>query len=458
MQSSPHSTPAPARSWREELAVQRRLIVPVVVGNLASMGMGVVDTVMVGDFGGDALGGVALAVLWAFGVATIPRAAAKGIDPIVSQAFGAGERHAAGAALVQGLVLAAAMSLPVALLHLVAAPGLALLGQPAGLLPLAGDYAAVMALGVPAMLGFVVLRQFLLGLGVARPSTVAVLVGNALNVGLNLLLMHGLGPWPGLGPIGCAWSSVVGQVAMLALLVWLTRRELAAWWPADALAAARDLAGIGRQAALGLPIGVQAAVEVWGFQAAGLMVGWLGETAVAAHTVAMNLATLSFMTPLGIGAAASTRIGNLLGAGRPWGRAAAVAMVSGAVVMGLSAALFSLLPGPLARVYTDDAAVVALAVTVLPVAGAFQLFDGVQVVGLGVLRGLSDVRVPVLVNVVAFWTVGLPLGWWLAFRAGFGVPGMWGGLMAALVCVSVAVSLRILWQHRRAVGPKSSGQ
>lgn len=438
-----------AVGFGDELRALSSLAWPVIIGNLGSMGMGVVDTVMVGGFGGDALAAVALANTWGFAVVVVARNTAKGLDPIVAQAFGAGDRAVAGQALVHGLVLALVMAVPVALLHLVAAPGLALFGQPAALLPLAGRYAAVLGLGVLPMLLFIVLRQFLQGLGVVKAITVAVMLANVLNVALNMLLMHGAGGLAGLGPMGCAWSTVVCQFFMLAVLLWLTRGTLRAWWPARWRSVAVDLAGARRVLSLGLPVGLQVAIEAWGFLFVGIMVGWLGEDALAAHTIALNLATVSFMTPLGIGAAAATRIGNLVGAGQPWGRAALTAVGAGATVMLASALIFTLFPATLAGIYTRDRTVVALAITLIPIAGAFQLFDGVQVVSAGLLRGLADVRLPAMINVVAYWGFGMPLGYLLAFRADLGAPGVWMGLVAALATVSGLLMLRIRRLHAR---------
>ncbi|MCK6506481.1 MATE family efflux transporter [Myxococcota bacterium] len=454
----PATAPVPGVTFQAELRALWRLAWPVVLSNLGAMGMGVVDTVMTGAFGGQALAAVALATTWGWGVAVVGRNVAKGLDPLVAQAFGAGAHERARRLLVQAVVLGLALSLPVALLHLVAAPGLALLGQPAALLSLAGQYAAVLALGVPMMMLVAFLQQFFQALGIVRPFTVAVVLANLLNAGLNLLLMHGVGAWPGLGPIGCAWSSVIGMAFMLAVVLLLTRRELARWWPGDWRRVARDRAGLRAVLVLGLPVGMQIAIETWGFQFAGVMVGWLGEAPLAAHSVVMNLATVSFMVPLGIGAAAATRVGHQVGAGQPWGRAAATALSCGAGVMLLSAGLFSTFPGRLAGLYTQDAAVLSIAVLLLPVAGTFQLFDGLQAVGFGVLRGLADVRVPALINILAYWLLGLPLGWALAFPAGLGARGLWVGLVVSLALVATSLLIRIAWLHRRGVRRVGEGE
>lgn len=432
-----------------ELRLLFGLAWPVIIGNLGAVGLWVADTVMVGQFGGAALAAVALASTWSFGVSVIARGAAKGLDPLVAQAFGRGDRFAAGRSLVHGLWMAAILSVPVILLHLVGGPGLRLLGQPESLLELAGAYSAILAVDVPFMLAFAVLQQFLQALGLMRPSAVAILLGNVLNIGLNQLFMHGLGPIAGLGPLGCAFATVISQVFMLGVLLILARRELRAWWPEGGLAVGRDLAGLWQVFSLGLPVGVQFAIETWGFQLAGIMVGWIGEVELAAHAIALNISTVSFMTPMGIGAAVATRVGQLQGAGRDWGLSAATGIGMGAAVMSLSAIVFTSLPAWLGGLYTNDLAVIAMMVLLLPVAGAFQLFDGVQVVSFGVLRGLADVRVPTAINLVAYWGMGLPLAWVLGFPLGLGARGVWMGLVLSLAVVAGLLLLRIRALHRR---------
>ena len=179
------------------------------------------------------------------------------------------------------------------------------------------------------------------------------------------------------------------------------------------------------------------------------MMGWLGTTQVAAHAVALNLASLAFMVPLGMSAAASARTGNLLGAGERWQAPGWVAIGLGAASMSVSGSLFLLFPHALAHLYSDDPDVIALAAGLLPMAAALGFFDGVQAVSFGVLRGAGDVRVPSLFNVVGYWLVGLPLGAWLAFGAGWGPYGIWAGIVMALFVVASLLVVRVRWTGRR---------
>ena len=192
--------------------------------------------------------------------------------------------------------------------------------------------------------------------------------------------------------------------------------------------------------ALGLPISVQRSLEFWVFSAVGLLMGTIGALEMSAHQIALNLSALSFMVPLGISGAAATRVGNAIGRGDTAGaaRSAWVCLGLGAGVMVLSATGFALLPGLLARAYTMDLQVVALAATLLPIAAAFQFSDSIQTVASGILRGTADTRWPAALTFIGFWVLGLPIGWWLAFRQGWGPAGLWWGLTLGLTVVADA--------------------
>ncbi len=451
---SPSASPAHPATAGGEL---RRLVVlawPVVLGQVGTMLMGVVDVGMVGRLGTGPLAAMALAHTWGFSSLIFARGATHGLDPLVAQAHGAGDRPGASRALLQGLVLAALLAIPVSLLHLVAAPGLGLLGQPVELLDEAGAWCAVLALGVLPTLLFFTLRQFLQGLERMRPATEAILLANVANVALNHGLMTGAWGLPDLGAVGCAWSTVICQLLMLA---WILGRML----PLRAayripLAGAVTLGGMGHLLSLGLPIGLQVSVEVWAFNVTNLMMGWLGPRFLAGHTVALNMASVAFMVPLGISAAAATRVGNLLGAGERWQRSGWLALGLSAAAMVVSGTLFLTLPEGLARLYTDDPEILAVAVLLIPLAGLFQLFDGFQAVSYGVLRGAGDVRLPMLVPVFAFWVFGLPVAYTLAFQQGLGPEGIWWGLIGALAVAALLLAWRIRVTGRRGgtrVGP-----
>jgi MATE family multidrug resistance protein len=423
-----------------ELAATWRLAWPISAAMLAMMGMGVVDTLATSRLGGDAMAAVQMANSWYFGVGVLLFGTFRAVDPLVSQGHGAGDTRAVGRALVNVMVLAAALT-PVWMAALwAAAPGLAFFEQPAAQIPTAATFCRVLSLGVPASLAFNALRQVLQGIGVVRPATIALVAAVVLNAVLVYALVFHLG----FGTIAVAAATACCSWFMLAALAWGTREV---WRPM--IAEGPTLAEVARLGWLGAPLGVQMAMEGWAFIVSSLFVGQLGPVPLAAHAVVSNCVTVSFMVPLGVGNAASTRVGNLIGAGEPWGRAAVASLILGAGSMLISGSLFFFAPGAVASLYDPEASVLALVVTLLPIGGAFQLFDGIQVVAFGILRGAGDYKLPSLANLVGYWLVGLPLGWWLAFERGWGAAGVWLGLFAALSLVAALLLVRVRATWRR---------
>ncbi len=376
----------------------------------------------------------------------------RGLDPLLAQAWGAGDRARLAAGIGGAVRLAVAMSVPIIGWHALAGPGLRLLGQPTEILPDAAAYCGMVALGVLPQLVFAAIGQGLQGMGRMRSPMIAVIVANLANVLLDGTLMLGWFGVPSLGATGCGIATTGSRFVMLGVLLLASARALAplraldvpatAWW-----ALLR----------LGWPVGVQTSLEVWAFHIIGIFAGWLGPAPLAAHAVALSITSVTFMIPLGLGAAAATRVGNLIGAGYTWGRSGAVAVLSGAAVMTWSGLMLLAAPSQLAGLYTDDAAVIALAIAVLPIAAGFQVFDGIQVVAFGVLRGVGDVRLPSLANVVAYYLLGLPLAYVLGVRGGFGLPGLWLGLAVSLLVVATLLLTRLRQLATRGAVPPATG-
>jgi MATE family multidrug resistance protein len=449
MNTAARSPVPPVAGLRDEAGRVLRIAGPVMIAYLGTISMGTIDMIMSGALGPKALGAVALGNMWGILAAIIAWGAARALDPVVAQARGAGDTQAAGRGLTRGLAMASILGVPVLALYVLAEQGLTALGQPQDLVPDAAAYCRVLIPGLPAVLAFAIVRNFLQALGVVRPATYAIVLANLTNVLLNWVLMYGKLGFPALGVRGCGLSTSINQWLMLASLVYFARRTLREYWPG--WAGAFDPGPLWRMMKLGLTLGFQFGFEVWAFHAAGFMMGRLGATAFAAHAIAVNLSTISFMVPSGIGAAAATRVGQLVGAGEAWARSAAVAVGLGALVMIVPAAAFVLAARWLTGFYSVDPAVVATAVAILPIAGAFQLSDGIQAVAFGVLRGAGDTRVPAIANVVGYWLIGLPAGWLLAFAAGWGPRGVWSGLAIGLAAVASLLLIRIPRLAKRGV-------
>jgi MATE family multidrug resistance protein len=254
---------------------------------------------------------------------------------------------------------------------------------------------------------------------------------------------------PELGPLGSAWATTACRFVLLLGLCMSARRDLTPLLGRIDRDAFR-LRTMWRTVTLGAPIGLQLQLELSALGVIALLAGGLGAIAVAAHQVAINLASLTFMVPLGVGSAASVRVGHAVGRADGPGarRSAAAALVCGGGFMALAAALFLLVPGPLAAAYTSDIDVRLLAAVLIPIAGVFQVFDGLQVVSAGILRGLGDTRAPMVVNLLGFWLIGIPVSVGAAFGLGLGAPGLWWGLVAGLGAVAGLLLLRIA--HRLA--------
>jgi MATE family multidrug resistance protein len=366
------------------------------------------------------------------------------LDPVVAQAVGARDKPAIARAVQRGVIMAGLLTLPAALLLTVAAPVFALARQPAEVVPLAAAYALRSVPGTFPFLLFIVFRQSLQAMGRTVPIVAAIVVANLANAALNWALIFGHLGFPAMGVVGSAWATSVSR-ALLVVVLWLAaRRELApllfplrreVW----------QLTPLGRMLRLGLPIGAQHLLEFGAFALVALMMGWLGTRQMAGHQIAINLAALTFMVPLGVGDAASVLVGQAVGRGDPGGTrgAARAALATGAAFMAATAALFLMLPGPLARLYSRDLDVIAIAAALIPIAGVFQVFDGLQAVAAGVLRGVGDTRGPMLINLLGYWVLGLPLSVYLGFVAGLGPVGLWWGLVLGLGIVAISLLIRV---------------
>jgi MATE family multidrug resistance protein len=443
------AAPAPAVfSLREEARRLATLAVPVALAQLAIMGMGFVDLLMVGRVSVEAFAAVAIANPWQFGTLLFANGILMGLDPIVSQAHGAREGARAGLAFQQGIVLALAMSPPVIWAWTLTAEALVFFGQDPALAHEAERFLRVQIPSVPFFLCLAALRQYLQGREIVRPVLWIVLFGNVVNAFANWVLVFGHLGAPPLGLVGSGLATGLTRIAMFGTCVWLVlgfRLHEGAWvpWSRRAL----EGAGLRSLVAIGFPIALQMSLEMWAFSGSTLIAGRLGAEAVAAHSLVMNLASITFMVPLGIAQGTAVRVGNLIGAGElaRAQRAAWLGIASGGGFMTLSAVGFVLARDELPRIYTPEGAVIAAAAAILPIAGAFQIFDGTQSVASGVLRAMGRPGPAAAFNFVGYWVLALPLGGWLALGAGAGLPGLWWGLCAGLVAVAIGL---VLWIWR----------
>jgi MATE family multidrug resistance protein len=432
-----------------ELRALMEMAVPIALVQFGGMLMGTVDTMMVGRLSDAAIAAVALGnavtltVLWA-GVGVL-----VSLSTLCAQAAGAGRPETVTASLQQGIVLALLLAVPISLVAWNLEPLLRLLKQQEAIVPLSGGYARGIVPGILGALLYNGLRQSLQGLGVVRPLLAAVAVGNLVNIAANYCLIFGNFGFPRLEVVGSALATSLSRWCMLATLIWVTRDTLARYW-VGMDRRALELAGHLRILRVGAPIGIQISLEFAVFTTVALMMGNLGVTELAGHQVALSLASLSFMLPLSVAQAATARVGHAIGEG-DMPRARRSVLLSFALGMGImlvSAAIFAFFPRPLARLFTPELGVIEMAATLLPIAAVFQLADGAQVVGAGVLRGAADTKLPALIALIGYWGLALPVGWFLSRHTALGAPGLWWGLTAGLAVVALLYGARIHLRFR----------
>jgi multidrug resistance protein, MATE family len=433
---------------RHEFRPMLRLAFPVVIAELGWMTMGMADTLMVGRLGPESIGAVGFGSSMFMGVCIFAMGLLLGLDTLVSQAFGADGIEECHRWLVHGVVLAVALSVPVTAALFWISSALDSWGLAPEVLVLARPYVRIVAWSVLPLLLYAAFRRYLQGMGVVRPVTIALVFANLVNVAVNWVLIYGKLGAPALGVSGSAWATVLARCAMAGfLLAVILLREREA--PSGVFASLRlEPAWFARLLRLGGPAASQVTLEVGAFAAATALAGRLAPNALAAHQIAINYAALTFMVPLGIASAGAVRVGHAVG--RRDAQAAArsgwTALLFAVLFMSGAAALFLLVPRLLLMAFTSDRGVLDIGVALLFIAAVFQLFDGVQGVATGALRGLGDTRTPMLWNLAGHWFIGLPLGYTLCFVLGKGLMGLWWGLSIGLIICGVALS--IVWAHR----------
>ncbi len=429
---------------------------PIVLAQLAQMSMIFVDTVMIGWLGTRQLAGVALGGAVFFPVLIVTLGILMAVGPMVAQGYGRGDRSAVRDAVSQGLWLATLLGVVASLVLWQGSWLLRWAGQEEETIVLAEGYLRAVTWGVIPKLWFAVLRQFAEGLSRPRIVLVITTAGLLINVGSNYVLMYGKLGFPALGLVGCGWATTLVYWTMFLIMVLFILKS-------DWLKPYRVLARLSRPDwrrfsevfRIGWPIGVMHGFEVGLFSATGLLMGLLGKTALAAHQIALQCASFSYMVPLGLSLAVSVRVGQAVGQNDLEGarRAGQVGMGLGASFMVVAALCLWLFPRSIVSIFLDidstaNEAVVFHAVGFLAVAAIFQVFDGLQATAAGALRGLKDTRTPMIVALVAYWMVGLSSGYLLAFRFGWQGTGLWWGLVLGLSTAALLLSWRFNRQVR----------
>ena len=439
------------RRLRTDIPVTLRLALPLILAEIGWMSMGIVDTIMVGRLPNSAvaIGATGLGQSLYHSLAIFCGGLLLGLDTFVSQAFGREDLDDARHSLVNGIVLACALT-PLLMLSVSLWP---LLMQRFGISPELVDpmrpFLRALNWGSLPLLGYFALRRYLQAVNVTHPIMFALISANLVNAFGDWILIYGHLGFRPMGIEGSGWATCVARVYMASVLaVTLLRAEakrgLAKW--AGMLRV--DGVRMRELLTLGGPAATQILMEIGAFSAATALCARLGPLPLAGHEIALNFAAFTYMVPLGISSAAAVRVGQQLGRRDAAGARSAgwSAVVIGAAFMMCAGLLFVSMPGWIARLFSPDPTVIHVGATLLLVAAAFQLFDGLQTVTTGALRGAGDTRTPMIANFVAYWLIGLPLGYVLGFRAGWGALGIWIGLCIGLMIIGSA--LIMTWRRR----------
>jgi MATE family multidrug resistance protein len=438
-------TRASTAQWKSELAAMVTLAVPVVLSELGWMAQGVVDTIMVGSLGPVSIGAVALgnAVFYTpslFGIGLL-----LGLDTVVAQAYGRKDYDDCHRWLAQGIYLACGITPILMIVVGLASFGFARVGITPEVAGPAAAYLRMIDWSILPLLIYGASRRYLQGVGQVKVITITYIAANLLNWAGNWALIYGHLGFPAMGVRGSALSTVVARILMaLSLLGFAWRYERKRGHPLFKHWAAPQLERIRQLIRLGLPAAGQITLEVGAWNAATLSAGWLSPIMLATHQIAINYASITYMVPLGVSAAAAVAVGHAVGAGDKARarRAGWLALGLGVSFMVLTGIVFFLAPRPLIELFTHDPRVLEVGPSLLGIAAAFQIFDGVQTVCTGALRGLGETRAPMIANLIGYWVLGLPLGLVLCFVFKWGIYGMWIGLTGALIVISAILLLR----------------
>ena len=439
-------------SYRYHFSKTFRIAYPVMLSQLGHILVGIADSVMVGRIGAEPLAAASLAnsifhVLLMFGIGL-----SYGITPLVAQADGEGDDHKITRLLRHGLILCLLAGTGLFLLLFSGSSVLKYLDQPFEVVELAGPYLIIIAVSIVPLMFFQSFKQFAEGLSSTRQTMFITIASNVINVGLNYVLIFGKFGFPALGLNGAGWATLASRVFMAFAMFGFV-------YFAPSFTKFRDGFSLNKIRAtyfkpmlkIGFPSGIQFVFEVGAFSFAAIMMGWLGTLPLAAHQIAISLVSLSYMMASGISAAATVRVGNHVGKKDQvnLGRAGNTGFMMVVVFMVCCALLFVAFHDFLPKLYVDDPTVISMAGSLIIVAAIFQISDGVQVVGLGALRGMSDVRVPTIITLFAYWVLAIPVSYLFGFIWGMGPEGVWYGLLAGLSVAALMLLGRFRFLVRR---------
>lgn len=421
------------------------LAYPVMLSQLGQVLVGVADSMMVGRLGAVPLAAASLANSIFFVVLMFGIGVSMAITPLVAMADGSKRSKRISRLFNHGFLLNMGVGLMLFLLIVLASPMLNYLNQPDEVVQLAIPYLAIITMSLIPFMFFQTFKQFVEGLSQTKQAMYITILCNGVNVFLNWVLIFGNLGFPAMGLNGAGIATLISRVLMgLAMAYYVGKSRRYKSFHLSFRLKGLSFPMLSKLIKIGVPTGFQFIFEVGAFSTAAIMMGWIGVNALASHQIAINLASVSYMMASGLSAAAMVKVGNQLGKQdiKTLREAGFTVFAMVAMFMSISAVIFILGKNFLPALYIDDPDVIRLSASLLIVAAFFQLSDGIQVVGLGALRGMSDVKIPTIVTLIAYWVIGLPVGYILAFYAGLDELGIWYGLLLGLTITGVMLLYR----------------
>ena len=412
--------------YRKEFRGNLSLAFPIMAGSLGQVSVNFIDNLMVGRLGAEALAAVALAIAIYIPFYVVGKGISYGLTPLIAEADGADRSDKVPALLRHSMVINIVFALLCALVIYFGVSILDHLGQDSAVVALAKPYMVISGWALIPMMFFQTLKCYSEGMSETKPAMIASLTGNVLNVFLNFALIYGYWGAPALGVKGAALGTLISRVLMVLFLLIILSRKSVLWSHLkNSISMSIESIEIKKILTLGIPTSMQMFFEVTAFAAASLIMGTLGAHELAAHQIAINLSAITFLTCTGLALATSIRVGNQLGQVNydRMHNIGIAAIIQGALFMLAMAILFILLRNILPTMYIADPAVIKIAALLLVVAGFFQISDGIQVVSLGALRGLQDVKTPTIITFLAYWLIGIPISYISARFLGWGPMG-----------------------------------
>ena len=432
-------------TYKEHLLNTLNLAYPVIIGQLGFIMMGVVDSLMVGTLGPAPLAAASLGNSLTLIIFIVGIGISFAVTPLVAISIGAKKYSECGIYFRQSLLVNLTVGLILTFIVVAGSELIIYFDQPVEVTSLAKSYTKILGLGgIPLML-FQTYKQFIEGLSVMKPAMIIAILANFVNAFVNWILIFGKLGFPALGLDGAGWATFSSRVFMaIVLMIYVMSKSRFKQYDVSFHFKNINFPVIKKILSLGLPSGFQYFFEVGAFSFAVIMIGWLGTDQLAAHQIAINLASVSFMVVLGISMAGGIRVGNGVGEQNiKQVRMAGFSSIFLAICfMAFSGLVFVIFRDWLPTLYIRDQNVISIASSLLIIAAFFQLSDGTQAVGIGILRGLTDVKIPTAITFIAYWIVGLPTGYLLGFILGLDVQGVWIGLLAGLTTSAVLLTLR----------------